>query len=91
MAKMALINPITVIGAITGETKIFAGMVINDNCPDSITTTGVQKIVALIGIEITSVSHLVLINLLKWLSKVGEKINIPLVARTDNAKPGSIA
>ena len=79
------------IGPITGEAKIFAGTVISDNCPDKATITGVQNIVAEIGIAIASASQLHLTRGDNQLLNRGDKIRIPPVARAESAKPGSIA
>ena len=53
--------------------------------------TGKQKIVALTGITIESKIHGIFIYLSNLLFKNGGRSNIPAVANTDNAKPGSIA
>jgi hypothetical protein len=85
----AAINPRTVMGAITGATKIFAGIVAGANWPESKTITGIQNTVALIGIASASTiqSTFIYFNSLTFI--IGEKINIPAVAKTDSAKPGS--
>jgi hypothetical protein len=90
-AKIAAIKPITVMGAITGEAKTLAKILIKDNCPESATITGVQKIVAEIGIATASANTFHLNLALSCSTNLGDKINIPAVAKTERAKPGSIA
>jgi hypothetical protein len=85
----AAINPRTVMGAITGATKIFAGTVTGANCPESKTITGMQNTVALIGIASASTIQSTFKYFRSLTFIIGEKINIPAVAKTDNAKPGS--
>ena len=53
--------------------------------------TGKQKIVALTGITSESKIHGIFIYLSSLVFKNGGKSKIPVVANTDNAKPGSIA
>ena len=90
-ARIAEINPITVIGAITGEAKTLAKIVIKDNCPERATITGVQNNVAEIGIATASATTRHLNFALNSSTNLGDKIKIPAVAKTDRAKPGSIA
>jgi hypothetical protein len=85
----AAINPSTVIGAMTGATKILAGIVTGANWPESKTITGIQNTVALIGIVSASTIQSTFIYFKSLTFIIGEKINIPAVAKTDNAKPGS--
>ena len=64
---------------------------IKDNCPESATITGVQKIVAEIGMATASATTCHLIFAESTEINLGESSNMPAVAKTDNAKPGSIA
>ena len=81
-AMRAATNPATVIGATAAETSRFAGIETKESCPESATMMGVQKSVAAIGIAIDS-------GIFSF--NFGARSNIPAVAPTDNAKPGSIA
>ena len=76
-------------GAITGATKILAGIVTGANWPESKTITGMQKTVALMGIAIASTNQSTFIYFKSLTFMIGEKINIPAVAKTESAKPGS--
>jgi hypothetical protein len=88
---IALRKPTIVIGAIIGATIIFAGIDAIENSFEMIKIIGRQNIVALIGIVIASISQPCLILLEKFILRIGESINIPAVAKTERANPGSIA
>ena len=88
--KIALRNPSTVIGAIAGATKIFDGIVANENSLDKSRITGKHGIVALTGIAIASTNHRGFNIFCNLFSTFGERNRMPAVARTDSAKPGSI-
>ena len=92
--RSALIKPLIVIGAMSGATAIFTGIVTSDSCPLMATMTGVQRIVAESGTD-----SAVMRDAGMWppdfssqyLSIIGAMKRIPAVARTESAKPGSSA
>ena len=79
------------IGPITGATKIFAGIVAMEISLDNNKIIGRHKMVALTGIDTTSMINLDFISFCNFISRSGESNRIPAVANTDNANPGSIA
>jgi hypothetical protein len=85
----ALTKPRIVIGAITGATKMFAGIVAIDNSFAKSKMTGRQNMVVLIGIEIPSSNQSGVITLLNFSCNLGASISIPAVANTERANPGS--
>ena len=84
----AAMKPTIVIGATTGAASMFAMMLIGDTYPDKATTTGEQKIIAAIGGATAPANFLLIGNRSRI---IGAKSNNPAVAKTESAKPASLA